>query len=480
MNATLKTQGANVAELLNMAKAYGLSDTAGMSGTGKLNLDVQVQGTTNNPSKMTFSGTGSLTNATVTSPMLTKPVSVQNAGLRFSQNSAAIDSLSATVGSTSLQGNLSANNFAAPAVTFALNANSIDTDELQNLMAKTPPKPQAKGPATVSGPSLFDKMTGSGTLAAGRVKAQDLILTNVHATCKLDHGVVRLSPVTSSLFGGSESGTIALDTRPAKPLCSAVVKLAGVDTNALLSAVSSVKNTLYGVLTAGADLSFELSSGSDLARTLNGSLSFNVDKGELKNINIMGEISKVGKFLGMPAGSSGSNTPLTKLSGSFVVKSGEATTTNLVAAMPSGSFAGTGSLNLADQGVNMHVTAALASGPSQTAGGTKAGGFLTTVLANNKGELVVPVIVTGTLAHPLFMPDAANLAKMKLSSLLPTASDPTKLAGGVLGTNGVGGVINGLLGGNASKNTAAPSSTDQQKTNPVDSLLQQFGKKKPK
>ena len=477
VDATLKTDGANIAELLNIAKAYGLSNTAGMSGTGKLSLNVQVQGPTSNPSKLTFAGAGSLADATITSPQLTKPVSVRAATLHFSQNSASIENLSAAIGTTAVQGNVSANNFAAPDVKFALTANTIDTDELQGLVAKGPAKPHGGQAAVSNGPSLLDKMTGAGTLAAGRVKAQELLLTNVHAAVKLDHGVVRLVPITSTIFGGNESGTIALDTRPAQPLCSAVVKLSGVDANAMLSAVSSVKNTLYGTLTAGADLSFVLTTGSELARTLNGTLSFNVAQGELKNVNMLNEISRVGKFLGTPAGASGANTQLTKLTGSFVLKSGDATTNNLVAAIPAGSFTGSGSLNLADQAINMHVTAALGSSASQTAGGTKAGGFLTTVLANNKGELVVPMIVTGTLAHPVFTPDAANLARMKLSSLVPTAADPSKLVG-AFGKNGAGaaGALGALLGGDAAK----PAAGQQQKDNPVNSLLQQFGKKKPK
>ncbi|MBV9224593.1 MAG: hypothetical protein JOY85_11220 [Acidobacteriaceae bacterium] len=103
-----------------------------------------------------------------------------------------------------------------------------------------------------------------------------------------------------------------------------------------------------------------------------------------------------------------------------------------------------------------------------------------TALANNKGELVLPVLVTGTTAHPVFAPDTQALAKMKLNNLLPTVSDPSKLVNAISGKQGVGGIMNGLLGGgNRQPNqNGAQQQQQQQPSNPVDSILQQFGRKK--
>ncbi len=54
-------------------------------------------------------------------------------------------------------------------------------------------------------------------------------------------------------------------------------------TNALLSAVSLAKNTLYGSLAADTNLRFALVSSNDLPHTLNGTVSFNVTNGQLGN-----------------------------------------------------------------------------------------------------------------------------------------------------------------------------------------------------
>jgi hypothetical protein len=202
----------------------------------------------------------------------------------------------------------------------------------------------------------------------------------------------------------------------------------------------------------------------DIARTLNGLLNFNVTNGQLKNINILNELSRVGKFLNGSGAASGKGTTLQKLSGTLNIKDGLATTNNLIATMNEGSLSATGSLNLANQGLNLHMNAVLAKGFSSAVGGSGIGGFLNTALANNQGELVLPVVVTGTTDHPLFAPDVAAMAKMKMSHLLPTAGDPSKLT--------VGSVLGGMFGPQSGQQK------NQNQPNPLDSLFNQLGKKK--
>ena len=69
------------------------------------------------------------------------------------------------------------------------------------------------------------------------------------------------------------------------------------------------------------------------------------------------------------------------------------------------------------------------------------GGYLNTALADKNGELVLPVLITGSMDHPMVAPDVQQIAKMKLNNLLPTA-------GGLLnGKGGNLGALGGLLGG---------------------------------
>ncbi len=204
--------------------------------------------------------------------------------------------------------------------------------------------------------------TIQGNINAPNVQAQDIVLTNVKSTVAMSNGVLTLNPLTAGIFGGSENGAVTLDTKPAQPQCSVKAHFAGVDTNALLSAVSTAKNTLYGQLTADTDLGFAVTDSANLAKTLNGTVNFNVANGKLQNVNILNELSKVGKFLNAaPTQQTGNSTALEKLAGTLNIRNGVATTNNLVAALPQGSLAATGSMNLADQGLNLHVNAVLAN-----------------------------------------------------------------------------------------------------------------------
>ncbi|HEX4748294.1 MAG TPA: AsmA family protein [Bryobacteraceae bacterium] len=317
---------------------------------------------------------------------------------------------------------------------------------------------------TVTGSSTSPNVQGD--LSSSSLQAENFVLTNVQAKVNTVNGSVGLSPESAMIFGGREDGDITLDTKAQHPLCHVKSKLTGVDTNALLTAISSLKDTLYGSLEADGDLSFALDSGPNLASTLNGTLGFNVTHGHLKNVNIMSELSKVGRFLGSAPAQSASGTDLQRFSGTLKIQNGVATTNNLVAVMAEGSLSGTGSTNFASQALDLHVTAALSSGTTNSVGGTGVGGFLNTALANNKGELVLPVLVTGTTAHPVFAPDMQALAKMKLNHLLPTSADPTNMTSGLIGS----------LVGNATGNK--PSGNKAQQQNPVNSILNQFVKKK--
>ncbi len=130
---------------------------------------------------------------------------------------------------------------------------------------------------------------------------------------------------------------------------------------------------------------------------------------------------------------------------------GLATTDNLTGETNEATITSKGTLSLVSQELNMHVTAGLGGGatPQQSSGG----GLLGTVLSNGKGGLLVPVIVTGNLAHPVVTPDAAEFAKLKLHN--------------------AGGLLNGILGGTpADGKTKAPA-------DPLGSILDQFKKKKP-
>jgi AsmA protein len=522
VTAALRAPGARIGELLNIGQAAGISALDGMSGDGSLTLDVHVQGPTKNPSAMTFSGTGKIQNASLKMPSLTKPIQVHNTDMNFSQNAATLQNMAISLGQTNANGTITLKNFAAPQVQFTLNADKVNVAELQQTFSAAPaqqksaaaqngfwqliPRAEAQAPANKSNaPGLLRTMTGGGTIAIGSIQYNDLLLSNARTNVTLDHGVVRMNPLTADLYNGKETGSVQIDMRQAQPLYAVNLKTEQVDANKLISSVSDLKQTLYGLLNSNVNASFSAPSADAIARSLNGTLNINLTNGKLMNLDLLHELAAVGKFLGsaVPSAPKGF-TNMAQLSGNFNVKNGLAQTNDLKAVIDGGTMAAAGLINLADQSLNLHVTAVLNKALSQQVGGSQIGGFMNTALANNQGELVVPVIVTGTFQRPQVAPDVQQIAQMKLQNLLPTSKNPGQLTNGILnrvlgggnqGQNGTGngqqqgglGGILGAIGGQKQQQQQQPNqpasgqNQNQQQPaaqNPVDNILNQVMRKK--
>jgi AsmA protein len=487
--ATLRAPNARIGELLNIAKAAGVSAVDGISGDGTLTLDVKAQGSTKNMSALNFDGTGKISNATLKMPSLTKPLQIKNSDIRFSQNSASLQNIALTLGQTNAGGTVALKNFEAPQVQFALNADKVNVTELQQIFSATPAQPAKRASfwrlvpeasaQTKAEPSMLTKITGGGTVAIGVIQYDDLLLNNAHANVTLDHGLIKMNPVTADVYGGKETGAITIDMRPAQPVYNVNLKTDKVDANKLISSVSDVKQTIYGLLASNVNASFSSSSSANIARSLNGNMAINLTNGKLMNLDLLHELASVGKFVGNGFGAPKGFTDLVQLTGNFDVKNGLAQTNNLKAVIDGGTMAAAGLINLADQSLNLHVTAVLNKAISQQVGGTQIGGFMNTALANNQGELVLPVIVTGTFQHPQVAPDVQQIARMKLDNLLPTSKNPGQLTTGILGAilgnknqggangqqpagqqqkGGIGGILDAIGGKQQQQNQQPPAS----------------------
>ena len=445
IDATLRANNAQLGELIRIGQAYGVEALDGMDGSGPVTLNLRVQGPTKDPAGLVYSGTGSLQNASLTVPSLTKPVQIRSAALRFDKNSAVLDNLTATVGSTNATGQLTLKGLApkaTPQAQFSLSADRFDVNEWQALMRNQPvpaparraslqlvPTAYAQTPAAEA--PLLHRLTGNGNVSVGTVLYDKMVLSNAKSAVTLDHGLIRMAPFTANLYGGVQSGSVVIDTRPTPSTYTVSSKLDHVDANQLLSATSSLDKVLYGLLAANANTSFVSSASTDTAKTLNGNVTLNLQNGKIAGVDLLNQLASIGKFL---QGSKPAEpfTNIFKLVGDFKITNGVARTDNLNAVIDGGSLAAQGLVNLANQSLDMQVTAVLSKEFSQTVGGTQVGGYLSTALANNKGELVMPVLITGSFASPKITPDFQRIAKMKLENLLPSANNPGALSSGIL------------------------------------------------
>jgi AsmA protein len=355
-----------------------------------------------------------------------------------------------------------------------MSANHINVAEWEQLFqtskGKAParPAPAPVASKTSNDEGLLARATGTGSLKTDTVVYDDLTLNNVQSSVTLDHGTITIKPLTANLYNGQQIGTIVVNTHTTPITYTVDSKLQNVDANQLLSAISPVKQTLYGILSANADTHFTTATGArSILPTLDGKVSLNLKDGKIANVDLLHQLATIAQFQ-RSAGAVEPFTHLVQLTGDFDIHNGVAQTNNLKAAIDAGSIAVKGVIDLAHESLNLHLTAVLAQNYSQSVGGTNIGGFLNTALANPQGELVIPVVVTGTFQQPHFAPDLQAVANLKLQKLLPGLENP-------------GGLENTIFGQILRSKPGAPPAQQQQQqepSNPVNDLLNIFQKGK--
>jgi len=465
VDATVRADGAKLGELLNIAKAAGMEAAQDLDGTGAVSVNVRVQGPTKKGSVLNYAGNGALRDGSLSLPAFTKPIQIRQADLKFSQSAAIVENLVASLGSTTARGSLSLkglNPGATPQLQFALTGDKFDAEEWKTLMVNKPvaapaaPKrasfslvPMAYAQAPAEKP-LMERLVGNGTVSVATLLYDNLQMTNAQSQVTLDHGIIKMSPLTAQLYGGAANGAIIMDVRPTPAVYTVTTRLERVDANQLLSAVSKADKLLYGLLAANANTSFTGTTSDNIASHLNGKIQLNLQDGKVANLDLLNQLANIGKF-----GTSKTSEPYTnvvKLTGNFDVKNGVAYTDDLNAVIDAGSVAAKGAIDLANQTLDLQVTTVLSQSFSQSVGGTSIGGYMSTALANSKGELVMPVLITGPLTSPRVAPDLKRLAQMKLENLLPTGNSPGSLTTSILG---------GLLGGGKKKEEMPQSDQPQ-------------------
>ena len=454
-DATIRMTNAELGEALNVARAWGLHAADGLSGSGRLSANVRATGPID---ALEYTGSAAVRDATLKTPSLSQPLRMRTADVTFSRNAAMLNQLNAGLGSTTAQGRLTVRNFASPDLDFQLSADTIDVAELQEVLA---PAQKGESPEPREGSdSILLRTTGSGQLRVGTIRHNQLLLENVQADARLDRGVITLQPLTASVFGGQHRGSVIVDARPTPTVVTVASDLEKVDANRLASATTNLKDVVYGTLHSADRVRFTI-DGGNIAPSLNGTLSLNIPEGRIAHMDLMHEIGALARIL---KGDDGDQqiTKVRDLSAHFTVTNGLAHTSDLTAAIDDdATIGGTGSINLMNQALNLRLTAVLSREFSDLAGGTRVGGIMATVLANQRGELVVPMLVTGTMQQPQFAPDAERIAEMKLRNLVPDIRNPQKLS------TAIEGIVGAITGRGAKPATPPPQDNEGTQAQPA-------------
>ena len=414
LEATLIAPNAQLPELLGIARAYGMSSVSVINATGQATLQIRTHGLLASKVPLEFSGKGSLRNAHIETPSITKPIDIASTDFRFESNSAALSEINAKLGSTTLQGNARVSQFSNPSLAFNLSADKINLNEVRSLF-KEESAGKSKSPA---------KLQAGGNIKIGTHELAELTLTQLSAQAQYRDGHLLLDPLNANLYGGTHSGSMDIDLRPEKPLYTMNSRLEKIESSQFLAAATSLKGIVSGPFAANLQLSFSPDDPLKMARSLNGKLSLNFSQGRIASFNLTNELALLAKFM---SGSSSAEkfTQFLGLTGDLEIKSGQATTQNLKLDLANLTASVTGNMNLADQTLDLKLLSILDKRFSEQVGGNKIGGFMTAALANSSGNLLIPASIKGTFAKPIVAPDPGAMAKLKLQSFNP--KDPKQM-----------------------------------------------------
>lgn len=193
----------------------------------------------------------------------------------------------------------------------------------------------------------------------------------------------------------------------------------------------------------------ELDSTS-IVRALDGNVDLDFSPLSILGFNALSELGTIGGFTTGEADDA--LTDVVRLTGHVGVDNGIATTDDLLATLAIGSIAAAGTANLADETLDLRLSAVLSEAYSQSVGGAGVGGYLRTALTNNSGELVLPARVTGSFQDPQFAPDLEAVARLQRERLLPTSDDPGAALSNILGV---------LRGGQTAPSSSLDENTDE-------------------
>jgi AsmA protein len=314
-------------------------------------------------------------------------------------------SLQLQLDDTRVTGRLGVDDFARPALDFALQADAIDLDRyLPPREKQAAPAPASPGGAAAGGAEALpvEALRGlnlSGTVKIGALKAYNLRSSNIEFTIKSKDGLLRVHPALAAMYEGKYSGDVTLDVRGKTPQLSLDEHVKGIHVGPLLRDLSG-DDRLSGTGNVDVRLQASGTTPEALRRTLNGNTAFSFTNGRIKGVNIASLLRTAqARFRGqpLPPDDQPNETEFTELQGTATVTDGILRNNDLSAKSPLLRISGEGQVSLPAETIDYLLTTKIV-GSLKGQGGKG--------LDELKG-VAIPVRISGTFSKPSYTPDLA-------------------------------------------------------------------------
>ena len=346
-------------------------------------------------------------------------VNVSASNLLLDPNARSIDlkSLMLALNDIQLGGDVTVQDYAQPAVSFKLVAETLDVDALLGTPppGSTPPKTDELPVATGSAEDVEIKLPMEllrtlqidGDLSIARLKIQNLWLEKIKLGINAKDGLIDLKPMKISLYEGGLDAAVQLDAKGDIPRYKISEKLENVQVGKLLTdfsgedLISGAMNTAVNISTSGEWL-------SELKRNSNGDMSLIFKDGALNGFNLrhMIETAKAKLSGGKAPDESLKKTDFSSLSLTGEIKNGVFSSDDLDLQAPAIRVGGKGRANLNNDTVDYLVNAKIVGTLTGQEGGS----------VDESSGLWIPVRIKGPFTAPTFDVQYDEFLKAKLNA----------------------------------------------------------------
>jgi len=374
----------------------------------------------------------------------TDPAALTSAALavraKATREALALSDLRLSVDDTSLTGQASVDNFARPALRFALAATALDADRYMPP-AQAPGggkgTPGAPGAGTPPAPSGQDgsglpmeqlrALDVNGTLDVAALTVAKIRMSDVHLTVTAKDGVLRVSPLSAGLYGGLLKAGLTADVRGQEPKTSLDLGLAGMGLGGLLADLTG-QDKVTGTTALDLTLAATGQQWKTMVRSLSGKGAVALTDGAFKGFQIIPEAVRAQAVASDPqrrVEKAERQQRFKDISATFAIAKGVLTTSDTTLSADNLKGQGRGAVDLGAETIDYKAVVDVTAMPR------------------------IPFTVRGALTDPSVSLDSAEFVKGLAQGVLGL---PGKAGQGVLDTGkgaleGLGSGLRNLLGG---------------------------------
>jgi AsmA protein len=246
-----------------------------------------------------------------------------------------------------------------------------------------------------------------GKLKIALIKMQNLKMSDVDITIKVENGIVGIRPLTLNTYGGKVEASVVIDARGNLPKYGVNKSVQGIQIGDLLKDYSGT-DAISGTLNAEVNLATSGEWISKLKSNSNGSMNLEFLDGALNGFNIRHSIDTAkARFSGDdPPPEETLKTDFSSLTVSGVIKNGVFSSNDLDMQAPLLRVSGAGSANLVKESVDYRVNAKLVGSVEGQQGDD----------ANKLSGLEIPVRIKGPFADPKIDVQLDEMLKSKAAA----------------------------------------------------------------